>query len=131
VANSRRLCAGIHNATASDVSAGAYRPRCESTVTSAIHLQNEGKHMNLFIWLLVGGLLGWAASVLMGTNGRQGILLNVVVGIVGAFLGGLLLSGFFGTSTINEGNFSVNGLVVSFIGAVALLAVVRFFRLAR
>ena len=95
------------------------------------HLQTEGKAHDLIIWLLIGGLLGWAASVLMGTNGRQGILLNVVVGIVGAFLGGLLLSGFFGASTINEGNFSVNGLVVSFIGAVALLAVVRFFRLAR
>ena len=87
--------------------------------------------MNLIIWLLIGGLIGWAASVLMGTNGRQGILLNVVVGIVGAFLGGLLLSGFFGASTINEGNFSVNGLVVSFLGAVALLAIVRFFRIAR
>jgi uncharacterized membrane protein YeaQ/YmgE (transglycosylase-associated protein family) len=87
--------------------------------------------MNIIIWLLVGGLLGWAASVFMGTNNRQGILLNVVVGIVGAFLGGLLLSGLFETSTINQGNFSLNGLLVSFLGAVALLALVKFFRIAR
>ena len=84
--------------------------------------------MNLIIWLLIGGLIGWAASVLMGTNGRQGILLNVVVGIVGAFLGGLLLSGFFGTSTINEGNFSITSLIVSLVGAVALLAIVNLVR---
>jgi uncharacterized membrane protein YeaQ/YmgE (transglycosylase-associated protein family) len=87
--------------------------------------------MNIIIWLLVGGLLGWAASVFMGTNNRQGILLNVVVGIVGAFLGGLLMSGLFETSTINQGNFSLNGLLVSFLGAVALLALVKFFRIAR
>jgi uncharacterized membrane protein YeaQ/YmgE (transglycosylase-associated protein family) len=87
--------------------------------------------MNILTWLLVGGLLGWAASVFMGTNNRQGILLNVVVGIVGAFLGGLLLGGLFETSTINQGNFSLNGLLVSFLGAVALLALARFFRVAR
>jgi uncharacterized membrane protein YeaQ/YmgE (transglycosylase-associated protein family) len=87
--------------------------------------------MNIIIWLLVGGLLGWAASVFMGTNNRQGIVLNVAVGIVGAFLGGLLLSGLFETSTINQGNFSLNALLVSFLGAVALLALVKFFRVAR
>lgn len=81
--------------------------------------------MNIFIWLLIGGLLGWVASMLMGTNGRQGIILNVVVGIVGALLGGWLLSGAFGSSTINQGNFSLSGLFVSLLGAIILLALVK------
>lgn len=81
--------------------------------------------MNFFIWLLVGGLIGWAASMLMGTSGRQGVLLNVVVGIVGAVLGGWLLGGLFGTATINQGDFSVSGLLVSLLGAVILLALVK------
>ena len=81
--------------------------------------------MNLIIWLVVGGLLGWAASMLMGTNGRQGIILNVVVGIVGAVLGGWLLSGLLGSSTINQGNFSLSGLFVSLLGAIILLAIVK------
>lgn len=81
--------------------------------------------MNLIIWLLVGGAIGWIASMIMGTNGRQGIILNVVVGIVGSFLGSLFLSGFFGASTINQGNFSLSGLIVSLLGAVVLLALVK------
>lgn len=84
--------------------------------------------MNLIVWLVVGGLIGWVASMIMGTDGRQGIILNVVVGIVGAFLGGFFLSGTFGSSTINQGNFSVSGLIVSLLGAIALLAIVRLVR---
>ena len=82
--------------------------------------------MNIIIWLLVGGLIGWAASAIMRT--QEGILLNVVVGIVGAALGGWLLSPLFGASTINQGNFSVAGLVVSLLGAVILLAIVNLLR---
>jgi uncharacterized membrane protein YeaQ/YmgE (transglycosylase-associated protein family) len=78
--------------------------------------------VNIFIWLIVGGLLGWVASIFMGTNGRQGIILNVVVGIVGAMLGGWLLSRMLGSSTINQGNFSLSGLLVSLLGAIILLA---------
>lgn len=84
--------------------------------------------MNIIVWLVVGGLIGWAASVLMGTDGRQGIILNVVVGIVGAVLGGWLLGGAFGTSTINQGNLSVSGIVVSLIGAVLLIALLKLIR---
>ena len=87
--------------------------------------------MNIIVWLLVGGLIGWAASVFMGTNDRQGIFLNVVVGIVGAVLGGVLLSSLLGSSTINQGNFSLSGLVVSFLGAVILLAGVKFLQQGR
>jgi uncharacterized membrane protein YeaQ/YmgE (transglycosylase-associated protein family) len=84
--------------------------------------------MNLVIWLVVGGFIGWIASVLMGTNGQQGLVLNVVVGIVGAFLGGWLLSGLFGTSTINEGNFSLGALILSLLGASMLLGIVKLVR---
>lgn len=84
--------------------------------------------MNILIWLIVGGLIGWVASMLMGTDGRQGLLLNVVVGIVGAFLGGWLFGGAFGTSTINEGNLSISGIMVSLVGAIILIAALKLFR---
>ncbi len=84
--------------------------------------------MNIFISLIVGGLLGWVASMFMRTDGRQGIFLNVVVGIAGAALGDWFLSPLMGASTINQGNFSIPGLFVSLVGAVALLAIVNFVR---
>jgi uncharacterized membrane protein YeaQ/YmgE (transglycosylase-associated protein family) len=84
--------------------------------------------MNVIIWLVVGGLIGWVASIVMRTNAQQGILLNVVVGIVGAVLGGWFLSPFVGVSTINQSNFSIPGLLVSLVGAVILLAVVNLVR---
>jgi uncharacterized membrane protein YeaQ/YmgE (transglycosylase-associated protein family) len=86
--------------------------------------------MNILIWLLVGGLIGWAASLFMGTNGRQGIFLNVIVGIVGAALGGWLFGGAFGTSTINQGNLSASGIMVSLVGAVLLIAALKLIRRA-
>jgi uncharacterized membrane protein YeaQ/YmgE (transglycosylase-associated protein family) len=87
--------------------------------------------MGFIAWLIVGGLLGWVASIIMGTNDRQGIILNIIVGIVGAFLGGLLLAPLFGTGTINQGDFSIGSLLVSLLGAVVLLAIVNFFRRRR
>ena len=84
--------------------------------------------MNLIVWLVVGGLIGWLASMFMGTDGRQGIVLNVIVGIVGAVLGGWLLGGMVGGASINEGDFSISGLVVSFIGAVILIFIVKMVR---
>ena len=87
--------------------------------------------MTFIAWIIVGGLLGWVASMIMGTNDQQGKFLNIIVGIVGAFLGGLLLSGVFDTGTINQGDFSVGSLLVSLVGAVILLAIVGFFRKRR
>ena len=87
--------------------------------------------MNFIIWLIIGGLIGWVASMIMRTDGQQGIILNVIVGIVGAFLGGLLLAPLFGTGTINQSDFSIGSLFVSFLGAVILLAIVNFFRRRR
>lgn len=80
--------------------------------------------MNLIIWLVVGGILGWLASIVMKRDAQQGIVLNVIVGIIGAVLGGWL----FGGATINQSNFSLGGLLVSFIGAVVLLAIVNLIR---
>ena len=87
--------------------------------------------MNFIIWIVVGGLIGWVASMIMKTDGQQGIVLNVVVGIVGAFLGGLLLSPLLGQGTINQSDFSMGGLLVSLAGAVILLAIVRLIRRAK
>ena len=87
--------------------------------------------MNFIIWLVLGGVIGWLASIVMRTDAQQGLLLNIVVGIVGAFLGGLLLSPLFGINTINQNNFSFGSLAVSFLGAVILLAIVNLFRRGR
>ena len=84
--------------------------------------------MNFLIWLIVGGLIGWLASIMMKTNGQQGMVLNVIVGIVGAMLGGWLISPLVGVATINQNNFSLPALLVSFVGAAILLAIVNFFR---
>lgn len=84
--------------------------------------------MNFIIWLVVGGLIGWVASMIMKTDAQQGVILNVVVGIVGSMLGGWFIAPLLGTGTINQNDFSISGLLASLIGAVVLLAIVNLFR---
>ena len=84
--------------------------------------------MNFIIWIVVGGILGWLASMVMRTDAQQGMILNVVVGIIGALLGGWLLAPIFGTGTINQNDFSLGSLLVSFLGAIVLLAIVNLLR---
>lgn len=84
--------------------------------------------MNIIIMLIVGGLIGWVASMVMRTNAQQGVILNIVVGIVGALLAGLLLAPLLGTGTLTQGDFSLSSLLVSLLGAVVLLAIVNLFR---
>ena len=84
--------------------------------------------MSFILWIIVGGLLGWVASMIMGTNDTQGKILNIVVGIVGAFLSGFLLAPMLGTGTINQGDFSIGSLLVSLVGAVVLLWIVGMIR---
>lgn len=84
--------------------------------------------MNFIIWIVVGGILGWIASMIMRTDAQQGMFLNIVVGIVGALLGGWLLAPLFGTGTINQSDFSIGSLLVSLLGAVVLLAIVNLLR---
>ena len=85
--------------------------------------------INFIIWLIVGAIIGWLASQLMGK--REGLLLNIIVGIVGAFLAGLVLTPLLGIPTINQGVFSLPALLVSLVGAIALLAIVSFFQRGR
>lgn len=84
--------------------------------------------MNFIIWLIMGGIVGWLASMVMRTNGQQGMFLDIVVGIVGAFVAGLLLTPLFGISTINQNNFSLPAFMVSLMGAILLLAFVKLVR---
>lgn len=84
--------------------------------------------INFIIWIILGGILGWLASMIMRTNAQQGVFLDIIVGIIGAFLGGLLLAPLFGTGTINQNDFSLSGLLVSLLGAIILLAIVNLFR---
>ncbi|HEY3570880.1 MAG TPA: GlsB/YeaQ/YmgE family stress response membrane protein [Thermoanaerobaculia bacterium] len=84
--------------------------------------------MNLILILIVGGLIGWIASIVMRTNAQQGVLLNIIVGIVGALLAGFLLAPLFGTGNITQGDFSLPALLVSLLGSVILLAIVNLFR---
>jgi uncharacterized membrane protein YeaQ/YmgE (transglycosylase-associated protein family) len=80
--------------------------------------------MGLIIWLVVGGIVGWLASMIMRTDAQQGVLLNIVVGIVGAFLGGMI----FSRGNINDAPLSLTAFLVSLVGAVVLLGIVNLFR---
>lgn len=80
--------------------------------------------MGLIIWLIVGGVIGWLASLIMRTDAQQGIILNIVVGIVGAFIGGLIFSG----GSINSAPLTLTSFLVSLVGAVILLAIVNLIR---
>jgi len=79
--------------------------------------------MSFIIWLVIGGIIGWVASMIMRTDAQQGIFLNVIVGIVGAFIGGLL----FGRN-INGYDFSIPSLLAALAGAVVLLGIVNLIR---
>lgn len=87
--------------------------------------------LGIIIWLVVGGVVGWLASMIMKTDAQQGILLNVVVGIVGAFIGGWLIAPLIGGSTSASAGFNVMGFIAALIGAIILLAIVNLFRRGR
>ncbi len=84
--------------------------------------------MGFISWIVVGGLIGWVASKIMNTDAQQGVFLNIVVGIVGAMLGGWLISPLVGVGTINQDTFSLGALLVSLAGAAILLAIVNLIR---
>ena len=87
--------------------------------------------MNLVLWLIAGAVIGWLASRIMHTHSQQGLLLDIVVGVVGAYLAGCFLTPVFGIRTINQNNFSLPALLVSLLGAVILLVIVKLFRRSR
>jgi uncharacterized membrane protein YeaQ/YmgE (transglycosylase-associated protein family) len=79
--------------------------------------------IGIIVWLIVGGIIGWIASMIMRTDAQQGILLNIIVGIVGAFIGGLIVTG----GSINQ-DINLTSILVSLLGAVVLLAIVNLIR---
>jgi uncharacterized membrane protein YeaQ/YmgE (transglycosylase-associated protein family) len=87
--------------------------------------------VNFIVWIIIGGIIGWLASLIMGNDSQMGLLLNIVVGVVGAFVAGLVLSPLFGIGTINEGNFSFPAMALSLLGAVLLLGVLNLFQRGR
>lgn len=84
--------------------------------------------MTFVLIIIVGGILGWLASIVMRTDASQGIFLNIVVGIVGALLAGFLITPLIGGAPITSGSFGFTSLVASFIGALILLAIVNLLR---
>jgi uncharacterized membrane protein YeaQ/YmgE (transglycosylase-associated protein family) len=80
--------------------------------------------MNLIIYLIVGAVVGYIASRIMNTNSQQGLLLDIVVGVVGAFVAGLLISPLLGIGTINDA-ITLPTVLVSLLGAVILLAIYK------
>jgi uncharacterized membrane protein YeaQ/YmgE (transglycosylase-associated protein family) len=87
--------------------------------------------MGIILWLVIGGVVGWLASIVMRRDGSMGIGLNIVVGIVGSLLGGWLLGPMLGAPGINSGVISAGSLLVSFLGAVVLLAIVNLITRSR
>jgi len=77
-------------------------------------------------WLIIGALAGWVASLITGTNDRQGCLLDIVVGVVGAFIGGLLWQLITG-EPVTIG-FNIGSFLIAVLGAVILLLIVNLIR---
>lgn len=84
--------------------------------------------MTLILVLIIGGIIGWLASIVMRTDAQQGVLLNIVVGIVGALIAGVLITPLIGGAPITSGTFDIMSLLASFLGAVVLLAIINLFR---
>jgi uncharacterized membrane protein YeaQ/YmgE (transglycosylase-associated protein family) len=82
--------------------------------------------MNWLVWIIFGALAGWIASMIMGKNAQMGALANIVVGIVGALIGGFLMTNVFGAQGVT--GFNITSLIVAIIGAVVLLFLVGLVR---
>jgi len=80
--------------------------------------------IGFIVWIIVGGVIGWLASIVMRTDAQQGMFLNIIVGIVGAFIAGLV----FGRGQLNNNDFSLPSLLAAFVGAVILLGIVNLVR---
>ncbi len=84
--------------------------------------------MGIIILLVVGGIIGWLASMIMRTDAQQGIFLNIVVGIVGALLAGFIVTPLIGGAPITSGAITIQSILVSLLGAVILLAIINLVR---
>ena len=86
--------------------------------------------MDIIIWIIVGAIAGWLASIVMKTNRSQGLLEDIIVGVIGAFIGGFVLSLLPGVSPAPAGELSIGSILTAFVGAVILLAIMRALRRA-
>jgi uncharacterized membrane protein YeaQ/YmgE (transglycosylase-associated protein family) len=84
--------------------------------------------MHFIVWIMLGGILGWIASIILHTKAQQGPRLNSPVRIICTLLAGVLITPLFGVGTINQRNFSLPALLLSLLGAIILLAMVDFIR---
>lgn len=81
--------------------------------------------MGILLWIVFGGLVGWIASMIMNTNAQQGIILNIIVGIIGAVIGGWVMT-YFGKTDVT--GFDLYSFVVALIGACILIALVKMVK---
>lgn len=81
--------------------------------------------MGILLWIVFGGIVGWVASLVMGTDSQQGLILNIIIGIVGAIIGGWMMS-FFGESSVS--GFNLYSFMVALLGAIVLITVVKALR---
>ncbi|HEY4483922.1 MAG TPA: GlsB/YeaQ/YmgE family stress response membrane protein [Candidatus Paceibacterota bacterium] len=81
--------------------------------------------MEILLWILFGGIIGWVASLIMKTDAQQGLVLNIIVGIIGALIGGWVMN-FFGQT--DPSGFSLYSFLVALLGSVILIAVVKMIR---
>jgi uncharacterized membrane protein YeaQ/YmgE (transglycosylase-associated protein family) len=86
--------------------------------------------MGIILYIVFGALIGWIASMIMGRNAEQGALGNIIVGIIGAFIGSWIM-GLFGSSGVSLANFSLRTFLVALLGAIVLLFIVNLFRRSR
>jgi uncharacterized membrane protein YeaQ/YmgE (transglycosylase-associated protein family) len=85
--------------------------------------------MSIIAWIIVGGIAGWLASLVMKTNNRQGCLVDIIIGVIGAFIGGWLMSQL-GVDTEVTG-INIPSILVAFIGAVVFLGILKLFQRSR
>jgi uncharacterized membrane protein YeaQ/YmgE (transglycosylase-associated protein family) len=81
--------------------------------------------MGILLWIIFGGIVGWVASLIMKTDSQQGIFLNIIVGVVGAMIGGWLMSTFGETGVTG---FNLYSFLVALVGSVVLIAAVKALR---
>jgi uncharacterized membrane protein YeaQ/YmgE (transglycosylase-associated protein family) len=102
-------------------------PNDQTRATVHLNHQKRKRKMNLIIYLIFGAIVGYVASRIMRTNSQQGLLLDIVVGIVGAFLAGYFISPLVGVGTINDA-ITLPTLLVTLLGSVVLLWIVKAVR---
>jgi uncharacterized membrane protein YeaQ/YmgE (transglycosylase-associated protein family) len=81
--------------------------------------------VKVVLWLSIGAMLGWVASLIMVTEQRQGVIMNLLMGIVGALFGGWIIAPLIAGAALHDGGFKVIGLIASFTCAAAVLAIVN------